>query len=127
MKLKDFERLKKMMERTFSDNDPEALASIRAANRILAAEGLTWDRIFGRTVTVVNEVEEAPSQDIEERPRARREEGTSDAASLIAEAEQAQPRSDFVASVKAQFEEKGWISQRQRDALRNIVDGLGKW
>jgi hypothetical protein len=57
MNLRDFAALKKCMRRTTSDNDPEALASIRAANRLLAASGVTWDDVFARTIAVLWPVE----------------------------------------------------------------------
>lgn len=62
MKLADFRRLKGIMERTTSESDNEALTSIRAANRLLAAEGLTWTRVLDRSVQVLLEVEPAPDQ-----------------------------------------------------------------
>lgn len=61
MKLAEYGRLRKLMQMTTSDNDHEALASLRAANAILAAHELSWERVFSRTVTVVNEFEPAPS------------------------------------------------------------------
>lgn len=121
MKMKDFEKLKKMMERTFSENDHEALASIRAANRILAAEGLTWDRIFNRTVTVVNEVEEAPA------PSPAPSSGKQEDENLIAEAEQRAPTNGFVHKMRAHWDEKGWFSKGQRDTLREIIEGTSRW
>lgn len=60
MKLKDYVRLKNFMERTTSDSDAEALTALRMANRILAAEGIGWGRVFDKLVTVVAEVEQAP-------------------------------------------------------------------
>ena len=39
MKLSDFDRLKKFMDRTTSNSDPEALTALRAANKLLAPEG----------------------------------------------------------------------------------------
>ena len=56
LSLKEFTTLKALMARTTSDADPEALAAIRAANRILAAHKLTWAAVFARTVTVVSEI-----------------------------------------------------------------------
>ena|SRR5579863_1637267 len=56
LSLKEFGRLKACMARTTSDSDPEALASIRAANAILVAHALTWEKVFARTVTVVSEM-----------------------------------------------------------------------
>ena len=40
-----------------SDSDPEALGALRAANRLLAANGVTWDRVFDRCVVVLEAVE----------------------------------------------------------------------
>ena len=40
---------------------------------------------------------------------------------LLDEAEDAYPSSDFVGSVREWFEEKGWITQRQWDALERIA------
>lgn len=57
MNLKDFSKLKRLMAMTGSDSDAEALGAIRAANRVLFANGLTWEMVFKRTVSVVSEVE----------------------------------------------------------------------
>lgn len=56
MNLADFRKLKAAMVLTASSNDGEALAAIRAANRILEASGLTWEGVFARTVTVISEM-----------------------------------------------------------------------
>lgn len=48
----EFRRFKKIMERTTSPVDAEALASIRAANAIVAASGSTWTQILDRVVKV---------------------------------------------------------------------------
>lgn len=52
--------------RTTSENDAEALASLRAANRLLAQHSLTWDSVFARTVTVVNEIIDNTKSDSDE-------------------------------------------------------------
>lgn len=56
MSLKEFQRLKKLMASTMSDNDGESLAAIRAANKLLTGNGLSWERVFARTVTVISEM-----------------------------------------------------------------------
>lgn len=135
MKLKVFETLKKCMALTTSSNDPEALMALRAANRILASETLTWEKVLDRVVTVVNEFE---AED-EPAPRtARRSTGGGGASArsdaspneirrLIAEAEAAQPNSKFVASVAEQFAEKNWLSEAQVETLRNIASRRRDW
>ena len=54
MKLNNFRKLKEIMARTFSDNDHESLASIRAANKLLSAENppLSWAKVLDRSVRV---------------------------------------------------------------------------
>ena len=125
MKLADFERLKKIMDRTASPEDGEALASVRAANRILAAEGLTWTRVLSRTVIVVDEVEPAPRRDDDKRPS-----GAADAiSSILDEAERTasgKTTMDFIADLRRQHEEKGWLSPKQVAALENICNGPRK-
>lgn len=41
---------------------------------------------------------------------------------LLNEAEDAFPNSDFVSSVRDWFEEHGFITDRQEDALNNIIE-----
>jgi hypothetical protein len=117
MKISDYRKLCKCMQQTFSDNDHEALAAIRAANGILKANGdLTWDRVFARTINVINEVEEDP-----ERAAARpRNSADSD---LIAAAEAQANRDwdiDFIISVQDQFRTRHFLTDKQRDVLRRI-------
>lgn len=42
----DREKLAKIMAMTTSDTDPEALAALRMANKLLAAEKLTWEDVL---------------------------------------------------------------------------------
>ena len=53
----EFGRLRRLMALSTSDSDPEALGALRAANRLLAANGVTWDRVFDRCVVVLEAVE----------------------------------------------------------------------
>lgn len=56
MNLAEYNQLRKLMAMTASENDGEALGAIRAANRLLARNGLIWKMVFDRLVTVVNPV-----------------------------------------------------------------------
>lgn len=126
MNLKTFDTLKKMMALTFSDNDPEALASIRAANRLLAKEALDWERVLSRTVSVINEVEEAPP------PRTTPRRDASDDARLLDEAVTAlddggsEEINDFVRSLISYYESRGHLTANQRGALQRIIDRHNK-
>lgn len=131
MKLADFNRLKLIMARTFSDNDHEALAAIRAANKILAGAGdLTWERVLSRTVTVINEVEAGPDDGkLEEVParRPNREEQKNADANLLAEAARAAQRQpqkirDAVDDITEAFTLKGFLTFGQRKYMKDVAD-----
>jgi hypothetical protein len=112
MKLKDFTRLKKYMMMTMSGSEAETAMALKSANAILVAEGLDWDRILNRTVTIVNEFEAAP-EEREQSTKAR-----IDAA--FEEIEKSDPRgsfADFIADLKNQWENRGHLSVNQIDAL----------
>lgn len=121
MNLKTFDTFKKMMALTFSENDHEALASLRGANRLLTKEGLDWQRVLSRTVSVINEVEEAPP----ERTQPPHRDGSDDRR-LIAEAEEAvedgSEIAEFIGSLRSYYEERGHLTPNQRGALKRIVD-----
>lgn len=111
MKLKDFNTLKKIMARTTSDNDAEALESIRAANRLLASESLTWQRVLDKTVSVRHEIEDVP-----------RDFDFAGGVDINATFERALDKAtgsfrDFLLSLQEQWEEKAWLSESQKDAL----------
>ena len=59
--IKDFDLLKKTMNLTEGENEHEAMAAMRLANKILKRNGLDWDRVLNRVVAVA--IEEAPQED----------------------------------------------------------------
>lgn len=126
MRLSTFSRLKKIMARTTSENDAEALGSIRAANRLLTDEGLDWQRVLDRSVNVIQEVEEAPEDvrppPVNNRPKHVDDEPTETLLLLAEEAAERQGHGtqDFVASVREQWERKRWLSDAQRRALVEV-------
>lgn len=60
LSLKEFHQLKLLMARTTSPEDGEALTALRMANKILETHGLTWAKVFSRTVTVISELTGQP-------------------------------------------------------------------
>lgn len=139
MKLKTFNTLKKIMQQTVTDNDAVALQAIRAANKILATEGITWERVFTRLVTVQNdsEVEENPDlarHQAEQRPAARAsgkpkvrspEDERIESIVILAEEaaeHQSQGTREFVEDVRRHWDEKGWLSKKQIDKLREVAN-----
>lgn len=111
MKLSDFNRLRKLMAMTFSDNDTEALTSVRAANKLLKDNGLTWQRVFDRTVRVENSVEEA----VPSKNGYSEEDITTMFESALSKADGG--FRDFLLSLQARYDEKGRLSEGQMDAL----------
>lgn len=119
LSLKEFTRLKGLMARTTSDSDPEALTSIRMANRILSDHGLTWEKVFSRTVTVISEMSgqvvgssEDPTEDLEatfERAIESAPEGSSFRDTLL--------------SIYATFQQTGRLSSKQRQVVENAASG----
>lgn len=111
MKLADFNKLKKFMMMTMSGADAEKLMAVNKANALLVAEGVDWDRVLGRMVTL--EVEDASHMD-EDKPLNER----------INEAFRAvmadDPRGNFatfVASLHDQWQRHHRLSEKQQAAL----------
>ena len=120
MKLADFERLKSLMRMTASDNDNEALQAIRAANRLLMRDhGLTWDKVFARTVTVVSEIEAAPP-DIDAASDADDE--LDRAFQRLVDTLRPSGFRDTVLSIHAQYQRNGSVSPRQREMIINAAN-----
>lgn len=115
MKLDDFRRFKGMMERTTSDNDHEALASMRAANRLLVREGLTWTRVLDRSVSINLPFETAADAH-----------GEPDRDEMEALFEQAMEGAngefrDVLESIHEQWERKHWLSPKQRQVVEDAA------
>ncbi len=118
MKLKDFNQLKKIMDRTLSENDHEALASLRAANKIIEKSGVTWGRFFDRAVRI--DVEQDP-----ERPVANNAKVVPDAHTLkvntafetIEKYDSRRYESAFIQSLLEQWSSRAWLSEDQLDRL----------
>lgn len=111
MKLADFTKLKKLMQLTQSGNDNEALGALRKANEILTSYQLDWNRVFSRLVKVETPVESAEDADKPERQRIEE---------AFAAVEDGDPRgsfADFIASLKEQWDQRGYLSEKQKDAL----------
>lgn len=113
MKIKDYHRLQKLMMSTTSDNDHEALQAIRSANAILKHYAIDWNRVFSRTVQVVDEVEEAP-RDL----AAVRAEEIETAFGIVEGADStAGDFASFIASLREQWDRSGHLSAAQEEAL----------
>ena len=132
MSTRDFGVLKAAMARTASDNDAEALASIRAANRVLVQNNYTWANVFGRVVRVVNEIE-VPEEEmtsyagvVATKYQNNSDEELSDA--FRAALDDARPGSfrDTLLSIQAQYESTGRLTERQREVVMDAARRAGE-
>jgi hypothetical protein len=134
MPVKDFRQLEKLMGLTTSDNDAEALSALRMANTILKRHGYTWSSAFKRLVKVENPLEgymEAPSASVERPAAPYREESLHESRKrrikeVFEELDGVElgRHEGFVASLKEWFEEKGWLTDAQRESLFSINDRI---
>lgn len=120
------ERLARCLELAMTDSDGEAVAAIRAVKRLLTASGLTWEALL---VGLAPRVASAPRL---ERPKwvSRRQfsdlvdEMFEDAYANIG---QRSKRVEFVASLEAQWDERGSLSIRQVEVLADIAGTSLPW
>jgi hypothetical protein len=125
MKLTDFKLLKKLMTMTTSSADQEALTALRRANEILARSATTWDRVLDRVVSL--EVESAEGLEssagtFREHREAQRRHARIDEQLTRAESATCGRSADFIASLRSQFEVRGDLSERQVEALEDVLD-----
>lgn len=113
MSLKEFGLLRRLMARTTSGTDGEVLESIRHANAMLARHGLTWDKVFDRTVTVIDEVEDAARTEVEGAER------IDEIFEFLSERKR---RGKFVDDVRDQWERRRYLHPNAVRALEAIYD-----
>lgn len=127
MNLKDFTTLRKLMMLTTSTNDAEALTALRKANALLLANGVDWDKVFGRTVTVVNDFEPAEDDVPASQNQARHDKMIDAAFEVLERKSLRNGAEDFIASLHEQWLTRRSLSEKQQEALfkfaRNAEEG----
>lgn len=132
IKLAEFLRFKKFMSLTTSDVDAEALAALRQANKVLAANSLTWEMVLSKVVKIDGpEIEEftqpnnGDPQD-EDKVRARvRAAAIDDALQKVLDNTAAGSFRDFILSLEEQWRSKNWLTAPQREALFRAAARVG--
>lgn len=127
MKLADFNRLKKFMMLTTSDNESEALAALRQANSLLSRQSppLTWDRVLDRSVKVLGYDDGDNSERVNPDAGNPHRHGSRPPSQILdqafAELEgvefDSQSFTDLVESIRAQYENGKALSARQREII----------
>lgn len=111
MSVDNFRRLKKLLTLATSDNDGEALSSFRAATKLVASAGFTWEMVLDRVCVVINEVEPAPG-------------GDDDLAASFDLALRGASGTfrQTLESIREQYEARGFISPRQRAVVEDAAE-----
>lgn len=103
----DTAKLTKLLNLTTSSNDAEALAAIRAANRMLADERILWDGVFAGAFRQAQVEVEAHEASIDEMI-----EDLLGAADTVPSSTVA-----FVESLQLYYRKEGYLTKRQRENL----------
>lgn len=125
--LKDLDLLKKLLAMTGSANDAEALSAARRANELLKRNGLTWEMVLQRTVTVRVEV---PMGDPVGAPREGTMEDKVRKAFDYLRGVDLGKFKEWVDDVERQFTESGYLTPNQRaplfTAVRRQMEKMGE-
>lgn len=129
--LADFEKLIKFMGMTGSSADGEALNAMRLANNMLMRSNLSWEEILRGKVTVQNIQAAAGAQPAGSTvPKGAAKRTPDVEVDEVIEHLQATVRPggfrDFVDGLAKQWEDEGWLSTKQWDALKRSFDRSGQ-
>lgn len=119
-----FERAKfvKLMMVATSANDHEALAALRKANAMLAAENLNWEEFLFARSGVPHYLTKTKMKGAGVQPREKFS-GPDVSRKLDALLRDAQGSfGDFVASVKEFYDTNGFLTERQHEAISNAFE-----
>lgn len=111
MTLTDFNQFKKLMTLTISDNEAEALASIRAANKLITRNGLTWVMVLDRVCKVVEDITPVGDPDDDFR----------DSLEIAVRSSTGETHRAML-SIQENWEEKGYVSPRQRAYVAAVAN-----
>lgn len=121
-----FTRLIQLMMMTTSDSDGEALVALRKANAMLAEQNMNWEELLRAKVKFAR-TESTSSSDGRERGARDRGDKTQKASDeeielwfqvLLDELHPNNSFREFVESVHSFWEQRGYLTPRQEDAIR---------
>lgn len=123
MKSTQFEQFIKLMQLASSDNDAEALAALRRAQRTLADAGFTWEMILRRQVTVLSEVEPGEEIGLPDAPSAANRDYELDESDFeLAMDGTSGSFYDTLFSIYEQWERGDRLSPKQRQVVRDAAE-----
>lgn len=111
-------KLSKLMMLTTSTNDNEALAALRKANAILAAQSVSWDEFLkGMKNLVIQEEPKAPK-------KKKDESDIKEMLQTVLASHLSDTGYEFISSLNAFFTEKNFLTEKQEKALRKFYDNI---
>ncbi len=111
----ELDKLVKLMMRTTSPNDFEALVSIRMANKMLMDSNINWEDFIAQKTVVINEV----VQKVQKKDDAEIEEMLEMCLKHVTG-----PSKKFIESINEFYWDKGRLSVRQKEALAAFYKNL---
>lgn len=125
----NLEKFAKLMARTTSPNDNEALVSVRKANALLLEANLTWDEFISQKTIIIQEIVSQIPQSASNPQQSQQSTGSTGKKYTNTEIEQmlvdcllyvSNPSGKtFIASLNENYRTKGYLSQNQARALHN--------
>lgn len=112
----DLEKLVKLMMRTTSPNDFEALVSIRMANTMLRENNINWEDFIAQKTVVINEV----VQKVQKKDDAEIEEMLE----MCLKHVKSISSKKFIESLSEFYWDNGKLTERQKEALKKFYGNL---
>ena len=106
-------KLRKLLNLTTSDNDHEALSSIRVANKLLSDSGLTWCQVLNFQPETETEPETEYSNEYIE---------VGDMLDHILNRKLGRGTRNFLESIYDQFKKQGYLSEKQLAVILDIYN-----
>lgn len=119
--------LSKMLGKTGSDNDAEALAFMRRANAMVRNAGLTWDQLL-QLPQLKYTIPAAPEDTVEQaKPRATVKAQVSYALDFLRQVPMSESRREFVDQCQVNFDlNDGYLNEHARAQLFGMVRSAQK-
>ncbi len=121
MVIEKFEKFIKIMKLTQSDQDGEALNALRMANTILVEANVSWEELLRAKVAVTSSVA-AQSVPQGGKRYTNKEEIETMLSGVLSSMLAGSSFHTFIKSLEDWWNEKGWLTEKQYNALRKSYE-----
>ncbi len=118
----DLDKLVKVMGYTTSPNDGEAINAIRIANGILDGANITWEQFIAQKTIVIQEVVSRTVPDLTSTKG--KDPQIEQMLSACLKGINSSSGLKFIQSLAEWYKAKGFLTQKQKDALERWYDNL---